>query len=1199
MNKEKNRHLGRILFLVGLVLIVSFAMNFISASISGTVFEIRETPGEDLNIPFENITVKFYAVNGEIYEALTNDDGKFYLGTKKIFSGTEHPDFYFDSLQIWDGEEIITETNVDNNFTSNPDVGMIINLNNREALAKSSSSSGIQSMTESYTVGVDYPSSLIYLPTGYSKTPVLLVHGWGNVADSDASDWGSLKSEVDKDYDVFRLQYWPANLDNRKNAGVVSSAISTTLSFYPSSNKLNVISHSMGGLAVRGYIQDMGISSSGYSRYYQNNMNKYVIIASPMYGSYFANIIDGITEIDIRKDHPICQEFIDGKDLVAYFDGDPLYGHTEATLDMEMGSDFTWELNNQEINKNIDYLTISGKHTAVGTLINSNKQYCAGNFLETNDGVVSLINSNLVKENIPSIVLDDFHSGSFLDLLDGINKDRNAGKLTNLYFGGNLNSVTVEDILTSSSGELFYDPQIDPFNKMPEELKTQGSVLLQFNASEISINDIDLKEYFGIEIYQLENNPNTHRKDGRWFYVDVDESPGTKIDFTTMMPIGSYNVIFNNNLGHSAIDIVNIKPGEVTMMEIDLDRDDDDFDYLMVGGTDCNDLNSNINPLENEFCNNVDDDCNSSSIDGLDEKWFMQNTSCGIGECYSEGLYLCTNGNQNDTCISKEPQPENCTDELDNDCDGLTDLNDTESCHVECFTDEDCGNSTTSKYCAENGNACEFSVDYTCNNPGTTESLCASSSGGGCWSCPFGCSEGACLDCQPNWINTTWTDWENQECTNLDLINKSRTRLQYDADNCESSENQTFVDNLLNETCDYCTPNIIERGNCLENDTLIREYELNDTCYLLTGLSSDNNLSVPNLTSTDYGCDYDSNGIIGDLNLVGGIGLFINNSDDLNQTFNNTQKVEFKEGNKTILEFNFTFHREEYSVSFFEKVLNFLFSDSDTQTEDPSSSSNSSSSGGGGLTSLNLARIFIEGPENKSNSTYDYLIVKGINLTSQNNTKTIYIDRILNGTGLCIKDAEITNISEISANCQGENEFSIKCPGVNGDYSCTLIENDSRYMITGLKHSGVMEINGFCGDSVVNNGETCSSCPADVGACQTIDPPGGGGGGGGGTPTPKTNETNNNSLSFSTSNADTTSSGNEDQNPFTNQTETSGFFSRITGAVVGTAGKGSFWVIAFIVVIFGVVSVMQLRKNRKFKEKIRPIVAKYNWLKKR
>jgi len=63
---------------------------------------------------------------------------------------------------------------------------------------------------------------------------------------------------------------------------------------------------------------------------------------------------------------------------------------------------------------------------------------------------------------------------------------------------------------------------------------------------------------------------------------------------------------------------------------------------------------------------------------------------------------------------------------------------------------------------------------------------------------------------------------------------------------------------------------------------------------------------------------------------------------------------------------------------------------------------------------------------------------------------------VANIGSICIKDSEIQNISEISSNCRGTEEYFVNCDGTNqSEYTCSII-NDS-YKITGLKHSGVIE----------------------------------------------------------------------------------------------------------------------------------------------
>src|SRR3989338_7276745 len=132
----------------------------------------------------------------------------------------------------------------------------------------------------------DFPVAKLYYCDGCSNgTPVLLVHGWSNEASGQQGNWGSLENGLeDNGYDVWKIQYYPANMSNRKNAWLVAESISK-IKQETEYNKINVVSHSMGGLATRGYIQNMATGPDGLIKPYSNDIDKYVIIASPMYGS--------------------------------------------------------------------------------------------------------------------------------------------------------------------------------------------------------------------------------------------------------------------------------------------------------------------------------------------------------------------------------------------------------------------------------------------------------------------------------------------------------------------------------------------------------------------------------------------------------------------------------------------------------------------------------------------------------------------------------------------------------------------------------------------------------------------------------------------------------------------------------------------------------------------------------------------------
>ena len=63
-----------------------------------------------------------------------------------------------------------------------------------------------------------------------------------------------------------------------------------------------------------------------------------------------------------------------------------------------------------------------------------------------------------------------------------------------------------------------------------------------------------------------------------------------------------------------------------------------------------------------EICNGIDDDCDEQTDEGLGS------TSCGVGAC-RRTVQNCVNGQQQQ-CVPGNPSPENCNDNIDNDCDG-------------------------------------------------------------------------------------------------------------------------------------------------------------------------------------------------------------------------------------------------------------------------------------------------------------------------------------------------------------------------------------------------------------------------------------------------------------------------------------------------------------------------------------------------
>ncbi|MBT4166031.1 hypothetical protein HOE04_03265 [archaeon] len=640
------------MFAIFILFLIIVNLSLIQASVHGNVYKINE----DIGGPIVNATIIFYSVDNETYEILSDNEGSFYLG-----GNNEN----LKSIEVYIEECLVFQNNL--NIFTKENLSFDVSIFDISFCKREKSKGEISSFA--YTPSCsNFPNSLVYGPSSkdQTETPIILVHGWSNDADSSMSGWGSLDYELDKDYDVFRLQYWPANLSNRKNAFIVDYEINRLLNaYYSEQDYFNVISHSMGGLAVRGYIQGLAKSCNGNTKSYRDNIDNYVIVASPMKGTYFTNLINGITDIDLTNDHPNCQKFIEGD----YLGVPNLEGKSEATLDMEIGSDFTWNLNKNEINSNVNYLSISGSKILdrVTDPLDFVYDYCLSNRAQINDWVVSLPSSNLAKKGYLMILMDKFHTSPFLEV--GIGDSRNTAKLSTLFFQGKLNYNSANEILDKNIGEAYYSKQeLNP--DMPDEFYHRSMVILEIDNSEININKVELKDNHN-DFYKLEKNINT----GRWFYVNLLSGQNT-LNFDTTLPNGRKYVYINDKWTNYNF----ILNPQNDFININLDKDSDNYDLQNVGGSDCNDENPNINPSMDELCNDIDDDCDED----IDETFYDKGNVCynGIGECKVDGEMVCSVDGGKTECNAVEGLPvvEICDDDLDNDCDGLIDYQDGEDC---------------------------------------------------------------------------------------------------------------------------------------------------------------------------------------------------------------------------------------------------------------------------------------------------------------------------------------------------------------------------------------------------------------------------------------------------------------------------------------------------------------------------------------
>ena len=121
-------------------------------------------------------------------------------------------------------------------------------------------------------------------------------------------------------------------------------------------------------------------------------------------------------------------------------------------------------------------------------------------------------------------------------------------------------------------------------------------------------------------------------------------------------------------------------------------------------------------------------------------------------------------------------------------------------------------------------------------------------------------------------------------------------------------------------------------------------------------------------------------------------------------------------------------------------------------------------SGVGGVVRVSLNFVF-DKPLNLSRlkflkqgaaDTRGYFLVKGLSLVSE--TKSVLVNRVNGSSVVCVKDAEVDSIGEVSAGCNGVDEYLVGCDGsVTSDgYRCVI--RDAYFNVSGLHHSAVAEM---------------------------------------------------------------------------------------------------------------------------------------------
>ena len=115
-----------------------------------------------------------------------------------------------------------------------------------------------------------------------------------------------------------------------------------------------------------------------------------------------------------------------------------------------------------------------------------------------------------------------------------------------------------------------------------------------------------------------------------------------------------------------------------------------------IGNNDCDDSNATgfpINPGADEICDGIDNDCDVATIDGADEGPYLNSKQADICAGTFQSCYGVLGWQDDYSGITppyESPNEINCSDGIDNDCDGTCDASDN-ACGVGILHDPDCG----------------------------------------------------------------------------------------------------------------------------------------------------------------------------------------------------------------------------------------------------------------------------------------------------------------------------------------------------------------------------------------------------------------------------------------------------------------------------------------------------------------------------
>lgn len=245
------------------------------------------------------------------------------------------------------------------------------------------------------------------------------------------------------------------------------------------------------------------------------------------------------------------------------------------------------------------------------------------------------------------------------------------------------------------------------------------------------------------------------------------------------------------------------------------DQDNDGYLSMACGGNDCDDTNANIRPNVPDVCDGKDNDCNVNTVDGSGEAWYGQQTTCGVGKCAgNKGVYTCMSGAKTNMCnpyggaVVESCEYETGYDKIDNNCDGMTDLD----CSSYCDQDKDGYSSHT--ICLFGGYSIGDCDDTNAAiHPGGTE-VCGNGIDEDCNGADTVCT------CSDGTLYTRCSITKPKYCENGILIDKCQTCSCETGKTCQTNGScitPTCSDGTLYGQCSTTKPQYCSSGTLINN----------------------------------------------------------------------------------------------------------------------------------------------------------------------------------------------------------------------------------------------------------------------------------------------------------------------------------------------------------------------------------------------